>query len=159
MRRTAGGFTLIELVVAITIIAILAAVALPRYINLQGQARAAKAQALFGAMRSAAALAKAQCQIDLAGVNPAGATCTSVGGSVNMDGFLVAMINQYPAATVPGIIAAAQLNPVTDGLTVINGNPIVVQINGGAVPNCQVSYREAPAPGTSPDFFIDTSRC
>jgi MSHA pilin protein MshA len=61
VRRTAGGFTLIELVVAITIIAILAAVALPRYINLQGQARAAKAQALFGAMRSAAALAKAQC--------------------------------------------------------------------------------------------------
>ena len=40
MKRTAqAGFTIIELVIAITIIAILAAIALPRYVALQADAR------------------------------------------------------------------------------------------------------------------------
>ena len=60
MKKLDSGFTLIELVVALTIIAILAAVALPRYISLQSQARAAKLSAIYGSVKSAAALAKAK---------------------------------------------------------------------------------------------------
>ena len=54
--RKASGFTIIELVVVITILGILAAVAIPRFFNLQGQARLAAVQGVAGAVASGAAI-------------------------------------------------------------------------------------------------------
>lgn len=162
MGRKQAGFTLIELVVVISIIGILTAVALPRYINMQVQARTAKAQAIFGSIRSAAALARANCMVDIAGLT-APSTCTTTAGTTNMDGVLVAMVNQYPAATAGGIITAAQLNAANDGVTITAGalatDPITLDINGGTVPNCRISYTAATAGPVSPLIVLDTSNC
>ena len=102
------GFTLIELVVTISIIAILAAVALPRYIALQTQARTAKMQAIYGGVRSAAMLAHAQ----------AIATNSTAALTISMEGAIIDQVNGYPTSTRSGIIRALQLDATNDQVTI-----------------------------------------
>lgn len=56
MLGTQKGFTLIELVMVIVILGILAAVAIPRYINLQSTAQTASLAGLQGAIQSTATI-------------------------------------------------------------------------------------------------------
>lgn len=130
-----GGFTLIELVVVITILGILAAFAIPRFASLEGQARLASIQALGGSVRSGAALAHA---LWLATNSPL---------TVTMEGQTITMANGYPnLATIDDTISDLS------GFGYVPGTGIFTKT--GAAATCTVTYAEAAAANTAPSITV-----
>ena len=56
MKRTQAGFTMIELIVVIVILGVLAAVAMPKFVDLGGDAETAAVKGVAGAAASAMAM-------------------------------------------------------------------------------------------------------
>jgi MSHA pilin protein MshA len=144
-----GGFTLIELVVVITILGILAAFAVPRFAGLEGQARTAAVQSLGGSVRSGAALSHA---LWLAQGNPASV-------SVTMEGQAVALVNGYPTAAAAGI--QVTLTDITGFAPAAAGGNFTFtkqSPSGVAIANCLVTYTPAAAAG-APTVTTNTAGC
>ena len=127
------GFTLIELVLVIVILGILAATALPRFVDLSVQARAATLKGLAGNMRSAVALARATQLASGLGANI----------SISMENVTVTMLNRYPTADSTGVTRT--LTDVT-GFT-DNGSGVFTQ--DGTAGLCFVTYAN-----TNPGYTV-----
>lgn len=111
-KTSSKGFTMIELVVVIAILGILAAVALPRFINVSDQAHESAVKGAGGALASAVLLVRAQWE-----VNRNSGTATP---NLNVTGFGANNVDVNTAGWPVGIDDGATIGSAADCLAIWN---------------------------------------
>ena len=140
-----SGFTLIELIVVITILGILSAFALPRFAALQTDARMAKMNGALGSIKAAAVLAHS---IQLTQQLAAGA-------SVAMEGSIITMANGYPQSTNVSMGHAAGFADATgvsySDFTIASTATVLTVTPDASHAACSVTYT-VPGAGGAPTY-------
>ena len=173
MKTGQKGFTMVELIVVIIILGVLSAVALPRFTNLQRDARVAKLNGAKGAVAAAMAMVHGAAMARQGVVQPA----CAVGGTPNInantgsgtictENGLINVTSLYPAASLPGVVLAAGIVQVASGATnaqintalaadgyaaTVAGTTVTLQVSGGpTAATCSFTYTAPAAIGQAP---------
>ncbi|HEX6639319.1 MAG TPA: type II secretion system protein [Steroidobacteraceae bacterium] len=133
-KRMQAGFTLVELIVVIVILGILAAVALPKFMGLEKEARIASLKSMGGTMLAAANMAHGICMAQ---------NCANGGAGIPINGVNIVFANGYPNnASIDELVQSYE------GFTKNAAGNRMTKM--GATNTCWVQYNQPAAAGAAP---------
>ena len=179
------GFTLIELVVVIIILGILAVTAAPKFINLQGDARASAIQGMKGAIQGANSLVYSKAallgiegadtgSVDVLGNTVAGTPATATDDVPVVYGYMAATkaalekgmdvkfnTGTSPSSAVPSDeVAADWIIDEATGTIWQRGAPADVAAAGSEpAKSCKIVYTQAASAGALPTITVTDNGC
>ncbi|MFZ5775528.1 MAG: pilus assembly FimT family protein [Thermodesulfobacteriota bacterium] len=151
IRKVVGnqkGFTLIEIIVVIVLLGILAATAIPRFGDMQTDARIASVNGLAGALRGASAIVHSRALLD-------GQTGSTGADTVTLEG----------ATSVSTIYSYARNSSIDEALVSYDGFTLTAGVDATSEAiftlqaGCTVSYEEAAAANGTPTITVATGGC
>jgi MSHA pilin protein MshB len=153
MQRS-KGFTLIELVVVIVILGILAAVALPRFINVTKDAHESAVKGAGGALASAVLLVRSQWEVNR---NNGSTTTPNTNVAGFGDGLVDVNASGWPLGTGSALDCVGLWTSVLQGsaptVATAAGSDYLATINGGG-DVCTYTYQKDPSAAGAPDDTI-----